>query len=144
MREKDREQGRGRERRRHRMWSRLQALSCQHMPDAGLELTDCEIMTWAKVSCLTNWATQAPLCSFRDQFSELLLIDFGTIIWNRNTNSFHWLFEDVCSGNLKIPQILSKYTRSPDYANLFVPQKSDILSCQNQSEHWKKTSKTEP
>ena len=29
--------------------------------DAGLELTDCEIMTWAEVSCLTDWATQAPL-----------------------------------------------------------------------------------
>ena len=29
-------------------------------PDAGLELTDREIMTWAKVSRLTDWATQAP------------------------------------------------------------------------------------
>ena len=29
-------------------------------PDAGLELTDREIMTWAKVGRLTDWATQAP------------------------------------------------------------------------------------
>ena len=29
-------------------------------PDVGLELTDCEIMTWAKAGRLTDWATQAP------------------------------------------------------------------------------------
>ena len=33
-------------------------------PDAGLELTDCEIMTWAKVGRSTDWATQVPLTSF--------------------------------------------------------------------------------
>ena len=38
--------------------SRLWAVSTE--PDAGLELTNCTIMTWAKVGCLTNWATQAP------------------------------------------------------------------------------------
>ena len=39
------EQGRGRERGRHRIeaGSRLQAVSTE--PDAGLELTNCEIMT---------------------------------------------------------------------------------------------------
>ena len=32
-------------------------------PDMGLELTNCELMTWAKVPCLTDWATQArPKC----------------------------------------------------------------------------------
>ena len=30
-------------------------------PDAGLKLTSCEIMTWAEVRCLTDWATQVPL-----------------------------------------------------------------------------------
>ena len=109
--------------------SRLWAVNT--MPDVGLEITDCEIMTWAKVSCWTNWDTQAPLCSFRDQFSELLLIDFGTIPWNRNMNSFHWLFGDVCSGNLKSHRYYQ--TIQPDYANLFVPQKSDILSCDSES-----------
>ena len=39
--------------------SRLQAVSTE--PNAGLELTDCEIMTWAEVRCLTNWATQEAL-----------------------------------------------------------------------------------
>ena len=41
--------------------SRLWAVSTE--PDTGLELTDCEIMTWAEVGRLTDWATQAPLCS---------------------------------------------------------------------------------
>ena len=38
--------------------SRLWAVSTE--PDAGLELTDREIMTLAKVGRLTDWATQAP------------------------------------------------------------------------------------
>ena len=29
-------------------------------PDAGLELTGCEIMTWAEVGRSTDWAIQAP------------------------------------------------------------------------------------
>ena len=40
--------------------SRLWAVSTE--PDAGLELTDREIMTWAEVGRLTDWATRAPLC----------------------------------------------------------------------------------
>ena len=39
--------------------SRLWAVSTE--PDTGLELTDCEIMTWAEVGRSTDWATQAPL-----------------------------------------------------------------------------------
>ena len=42
--------------------SRLWAVSTE--PDAGLELTDREIMTWAKVGRLTDWTTQAPLTVF--------------------------------------------------------------------------------
>ena len=42
--------------------SRLWAVSAE--PDAGLELTRCEIMTWAKVRCLTVWATQVPQSLF--------------------------------------------------------------------------------
>ena len=38
--------------------SRLWAGSTE--PDAGLELTNCEILTWDEVGCLTDWATQAP------------------------------------------------------------------------------------
>ena len=39
--------------------SSLWAVSTE--PDAGLELTNHEIMTWAEVSHSTDWATQAPL-----------------------------------------------------------------------------------
>ena len=39
--------------------SRLWAVSTE--PDAGLELTDRKIMTWAEVGRPTDWATQAPL-----------------------------------------------------------------------------------
>ena len=39
--------------------SRLWAVSTG--PDAGLELTDHEMVTWAEVGRLTDWATQAPL-----------------------------------------------------------------------------------
>ena len=38
--------------------SRLWAVSTE--PDAGLELTDREIMTWAEARCLMDRATQAP------------------------------------------------------------------------------------
>ena len=37
--------------------SRLWAVGTE--PDAGLELPDREIMTWAEVGCLSDWATQA-------------------------------------------------------------------------------------
>ena len=40
--------------------SRLWAVSTE--PDAGLELTNREIMTWAKAGRPTDCATQAPLC----------------------------------------------------------------------------------
>ena len=39
--------------------SRLWAFSTE--PGAGLEPTDREIMTWAEVGRLTDWATQVPL-----------------------------------------------------------------------------------
>ena len=38
--------------------SRLRAISPE--PDAGPELTDREMVTWAEVGRLTDWATQAP------------------------------------------------------------------------------------
>ena len=38
--------------------SKLWAVSTE--PNVGLKLTDCEIMTWGEVRCLTSWATQAP------------------------------------------------------------------------------------
>ena len=41
-----------------RAGSKLRVVSTQ--PDTGLELTNCEIMTWAEVRYPTDWATQAP------------------------------------------------------------------------------------
>ena len=38
--------------------SRLCTVSTE--PNAGLDLTDCEIMTWAEAGHSTDWATQAP------------------------------------------------------------------------------------
>ena len=42
--------------------SRLWAVSTE--PNTGLKLTNHEIMTWAEVGRLTNWATQAPIGDF--------------------------------------------------------------------------------
>ena len=44
-RETEHEWGRGRERGRHRIGSRLQALGVSIEPDTGLEPTNCKIMT---------------------------------------------------------------------------------------------------
>ena len=38
--------------------SKFWAVSAE--PDAAIEPTNCEIMTWAEFGHLTNWATQAP------------------------------------------------------------------------------------
>ena len=68
---------RGRGRRKGRQNSQQppgseQAVSTE--PDAGRELTNCEIMTLAKVGRSTNWATQAP----QDFFLTLTLNDSET------------------------------------------------------------------
>ena len=61
-REKHSVSGGGAEREKYRIWSRLQAaLSVSTEPDAGLKLTNCEIMPWAEVRYLTDWAIQEPL-----------------------------------------------------------------------------------
>ena len=46
--------------------SRLRAISPE--PDAGLELTDREIVTWAEAGRSTDWATQAPHFFFNVYF----------------------------------------------------------------------------
>ena len=56
------DRGSGRERETHTEsedGSRLWAVSTE--PNVGLGLRNCEIMTWAEVWHLTDWATQAPL-----------------------------------------------------------------------------------
>ena len=79
---------------------RLWAVSTE--PDAGLELMDREIMTWAKVGCLTDWATQAPLfssilydqpckhCLHHEVYSaNSLRVYFAFLSWLMTLRSFH-------------------------------------------------------
>ena len=83
--------GGGSERGRHRIGNRLQALSCQHRARAGLELTDREIMTWAEVGCLTDWATQAPLGEtilFYFLFKKKIFLTF-IYFWDRERQSMN-------------------------------------------------------
>ena len=86
--ERERE-GRGREREKEgdRIQRRLQALSHQHRARRGLEPTNHEIMTWAKVRCSTDWVTQAPLCC---PLKEHSLSFFSRGIQFQCT---HWLYQ---------------------------------------------------
>ena len=61
--ERECEWGRGRESGRHGIQSRLQALNCQNTAQCRTQTMNGETMTWAKVSCLTDWTTQAPYMS---------------------------------------------------------------------------------
>ena len=61
-----RKQKRGRERRGQRIWSRLCAESRE--PDVGFELTNPEIMTWAEVRCLIEWANYLPPPPLRQEY----------------------------------------------------------------------------
>ena len=54
--------------------SRLRAVSTE--PDAGLELTDSEIVTWAEVQRSINWATQAPQLNHLETDGMIKLIMF--------------------------------------------------------------------
>ena len=78
-REAEHEQRKSRERGRHRIWSRLWAVGTE--PNAGLAPTNCEIMTWAEVRRLTNWATQVPLKYFI--FKWLKKGFFNVYFWER-------------------------------------------------------------
>ena len=53
-------------------------LSAQSPEQAGLELTNREIMTWAEVGSSTNWATQVPhlLFSLPERGSTVMNMDF--------------------------------------------------------------------
>ena len=59
--------------------SRLWAVSTE--PAAGLELTNHEIMTWAKVGHSTDWATQAPQWLYVFKLCILKMIIVANIYW---------------------------------------------------------------
>ena len=76
--------------------SRLWAVSTE--PNAGLELTDREIMTWAEVGRLTNQATQAPQAwSFNRLMTKYEKITFRNIYkdgvhgWLRSWSHDWWV-----------------------------------------------------
>ena len=61
--------------------SRLWAVNTE--PHAGLELTNGEIMTWAEVGGLNDWATQAPQKTLnRGMFSCFLEIIWEALAWS--------------------------------------------------------------
>ena len=70
--------------------SRLPAVSTEHC--VTLELMNHEIMTWVKVGCLPNWATQVPL----------LMIFFKFIYFERNR-------ESVSGGGVKRERIPNRF-----------------------------------
>ena len=50
-------------------------------PDAGLELMNHKIMTWAKVGCLTNWATYVPHLHFYGKETESeKILGYGQVL----------------------------------------------------------------
>ena len=62
----------GAERGRQRIWGGLCTDSKE--PDVGLELTHREIVTWAEVVHLTDWATRAPVLGFFKVLNNIPLL----------------------------------------------------------------------
>ena len=83
---------RDRERGGQRIWSRLchwqQRAQCWAKPDAGPKFTNPEIMTWAKVRCSTDWATQAPLLTSHS-FSDPIYCVGLRYPWRKYLQSGH-------------------------------------------------------
>ena len=69
--------------------SRLWAVSTE--PNVGLKLTNREIMTWAEVGRLNDWATQAPL--FFKIFKQSLYSTWGSNLQPRDQKSHTSLAE---------------------------------------------------
>ena len=86
--------------------SRLWAVSTE--PHAGLELTNREIMTWAKVRGLTDWATQVPLYSdcqsFHDCHSTRYQNELG-IIFHISVKNWGGVFADRCVNQRKVRNV---------------------------------------
>ena len=93
-REREHEQGRSRERKTEsEAGSRLWVVSTE--PDAGLELTNCKIMTWADVGCLTDWAIQVPPDYFRkwpQGTRKSVIAKEGKWIWDSIVKLMSWSF----------------------------------------------------
>ena len=78
-------------------------------PNAGLELMNHEIMTWAEVGCLTDWATYVPRAQWflkcptdlsivrRDPFHRLFEVKTVFFIISRLSLSLSWV--DICQSS---------------------------------------------
>ena len=69
-------------------------------PDVGLKLTDREIMTWAKVGRLTDWATQAPPGDFffnraKEIWNSSELLITTSILWKASWEGW-WKGREIC------------------------------------------------
>ena len=92
------------ERDTHTIWSRIQVPKCQQRAHMGLEWMNCEIMTWAEVGGLTNWATQAPQGSpFLDDNRRLGKAQCHTTGKWKTSKSF----QDLCSSNSKFQLLVT-------------------------------------
>ena len=98
--------GEGTKRGRHRIWSRLQSLSCQHRARRGT-LTNYEIMTWAKVGRLTDWATQVP------PQSPIFKLSF--FLWGKGKN----IFRSLCTLDCLVLFILNWFLNTHGETLLF-------------------------
>ena len=118
-RERERKRERGRERERERERSSLCANSRE--PNVGLELTNHEIVAWAKVRCSTNWATQEPQGwnSYKVKFCE------NSILYLL----FHCLSESSLSNDVWLSFYLS-LNNMTDFDFLFLSIIAWILSIQ--------------
>ena len=73
-----------------RIWNRIQAQSCQHRAQHGLELTGREIVTCAEVGGLTHWGNYFSLLTFMTKMSQLCFV-----LWFLFTFSFRmWILPD--------------------------------------------------
>ena len=85
-------------------------------PDAGLELTNHEIMTWAEVGCLINWATQAP--------PKLVFKDIREVEISQNksrqgqSNFLLWWVPEVIDHRAVTDCLLANRIFSRDFNNL--------------------------
>ena len=93
--------------------SRLRAVSTE--PDMGLEPTHCEIVSWAEVGCLTDWATQVPqnsFCILIVSLAVILIIMMVKIRVETNTTSYK-KSKDLMRTCLVLSAVLNPLHTSP-------------------------------
>ena len=93
-RERVRKRGRGVEREGTEDRNRLCTVSSE--PNVGLELSNCEITTWAEVKHSTNWATQVPcnlvfLMAFENGHLKIVLGERSKILFSKMISLKHFV-----------------------------------------------------